>query len=545
MEKPLKLNNANKNKYEITAAAYLRVSTTKQGEEGNSIESQLSAAKNYAEYKKWILEDSLIFEEKKPATKVSGKKFDKLNIIDNFRGRTELTELLHKAQRREFKHLIIYSRDRLSRVVEDAIALELFFERCKVKIHYVKEGEDFEDSNPKVKRLLHIIFTSLAEMEINLLSTRVKEGGKACISKGNWPGGKVPFGYVADRHLGDLQDKKKNYTKLKVSELESKLVKKIFDLYASGLGYRKIAKEMNEKYSFIKWSKSKVEAIIKNETYTGQMLWDRRGGRRNPGKHDYEPIKSYLSDENIIINKDHWNEILQERCQRAENKDPFYYDTEYILKGKLICSKCKRAMKPKYPGVNRNTVYKCANNKKERKKCNIIIPCSIAEDEFMKYLTMDLFKFQNTDRFWECYNLEFDKRVEDIVSTIDLVTDKEKETEETLNKIKNQIEVEKEQNLKEIFQLQYAVYGNLMENYKRTREMLKTKLKVKKMARGEFDNIVYMFIPALFMKPNMKEITRIRREFIVNFIDTIEIEYDKENKKANIKEIVFLPPEFI
>lgn len=130
------------------AAAYSRVSTEKQGKEGHSIKSQIEYAEKYAERNGWELPNCFKFNEEKPATYGEGHEVDEYSIIESFSSRPQLTEILKRAQNREFAHLIVYSRDRLSRVVQDSIVLELFFRRYGVEVHYVKEGDDFGDSSP-------------------------------------------------------------------------------------------------------------------------------------------------------------------------------------------------------------------------------------------------------------------------------------------------------------------------------------------------------------------------------------------------------------
>lgn len=217
------------------AAAYLRVSSERQKKEGFSIEAQELLAQEYSKSNNWILSDNLIFREDSPAAKVDGQSFESTFMNERFKDRPELCRLLDAAQRNVFKHLIIQSRDRFARSVEDMIALELFLRACKIDVHYVKEGENFDNPDPtkeeesesksrnQINRLLHIVFTSLAEMEIDLLSTRVRDGAKACVSRGNWPGGRPPFGYVLD-----TAGKK---TVLEKSSMESTLVTEVFNLY--------------------------------------------------------------------------------------------------------------------------------------------------------------------------------------------------------------------------------------------------------------------------------------------------------------------------
>lgn len=544
MEKQLKSNIAEDKNDGYKVAAYVRVSSIRQSEEGYSIENQLKAISEYVEKKGWDLEQT--YEESEPATNAEDKRRGKLSFIDSFKSRPQLSRLLQEAQKRSFQHLVVYSRDRLARDVEDAMALEIFFEKYNIQIHYAKAGEDFENTNPKIKRLLNIIFTSLAEMEINLLSSRVKEGSKAAISKGNWAGGKVPLGYIPFQYEDYSKGSNKKSTRLKVSELDSSFIKKIFELYSRGYGYRKIADIMNKEYGFIPWTKSKVEAIIKNKTYTGQIFWDRRGGRRNPNRHNDNPLCSPLDKSNIIIDEVFWEDVNNEREARNIRKDAYYYyDTDYILKDKLVCSKCKRIMKAKYPGVNKTSVYRCANTKDERVICNTIIPCNIAEEAFLKYIRESIFEFENTSKFWRLYEAGFNKRLRSYKSIINRLEKRKKSSENIMKDIHHCMRKEEDEALLTAFEIQLSVYRNLISKYDETLEMLKKKTDVVQNSREEIESIVNLFLPSLFTDIKLKNIKRIRREFIVRFIDNIEVKYDKMSKEITINKIVFLPPELM
>ncbi|MCT4620747.1 MAG: recombinase family protein [Marinisporobacter sp.] len=534
-----------KNNKDVTAAAYLRVSLARQSKEGHSLDAQMEKIKAFIQENTLELPSNLIFKDEKPATKVEGREIDEVSIIDSFSERPALTELLKKAQQKAFRHLIIYSRDRLSRVVEDTFALELFFKSCNIKVHYIRDGENFDETKSEISRLLHIVFASLAEMEGNLLSSRVKDGGKACIAKGRWAGGRIPFGYTPAYHKSQSSNRKKWYTTLEKSEFESKFIEEIFNLYLSGMGYRKIAQVMNQKYGFIAWSKSKIEAIIKNETYTGQIAWDRRGGRRNPKRRNCDPMLSPLEPQNIMIDKECWNEIIRERQQRSKNKDAHYYDTPFILKDKIECTKCGRLMKPRNPGTKKRNVYRCANTAEERKICNIIIPSELVEKEFTKHMSKNIFNIKNTDIFWREYDKEFDKRVSDYLEMINEINQKIQKYKELLQKIQEHIDNEKDEYLIEALHTQHVIYHGLIEKYKEALILLKQKKNVTKKTREELDEIVQKFIPGLFIEEDFEELTRIRREFVIRFVHKVVVAYEKDEKKVSINQIEFTPPEFI
>lgn len=528
------------------AAAYLRVSTSRQKEEGYSIDFQLEKAHDYADKNGWKLEKPLVFEEQKPATKIEGQHISEENLIGSFRERPALTELLIRAQKKEFSHLIIYSRDRLSRVVEDSIALESYFKSLNINIHYTKAGENIEDTESEMGRLLHLVFTSMAEMEGNILSSRAKTGGEACVKQGRWAGGKIPLGYVPVYHKNGVEDRKKWHTTLEKSEFESGLIEEVFTLYLRGMGYVKIANIMNEKYGFIHWSKGKIEAIIKNRTYTGRITWNRRGGRRRANNRNRNPIISAIEHENSIVNEDVWNEIVKERNNRNSSKDGAYYNTRFILKDKIVCAKCNNPMKSKNQGKNKADIYYCTSSIKVKKEHGCVnIPARLIEDIFIDYMKSQIFNMKSTEVFYNDYKERFDKIHLKYSKMNEEAKKRINECEEYLRKIEEKTVDEKDEYLLEALNTQSIIYRQLRDQYEQAIAYVEEKSRISRKNKEELNEIMKNFIPGLFLTEKNETIVRIRREFIICFVDKIVAAYDKENKIAKINKIEFLTPDFI
>lgn len=526
------------------AVAYIRVSTTKQKELGHSIEVQKDFAKEYAKKNHWILEDDLIFIEDKPATRSYGNEINKNSLLESFSSRPEFHKLMVEAQNQNFKHLIIHSRDRLSRSLEESIILNVYFEKCKIKIHYTKEGENLNNEDEKINRLLQVILSSIAELEANNLAIRVKEGNRACLAKGLWPGGKAPLGYYRKRVLSE--NSKRPHSFLVKSDFESKIVKKVFEYYLQGLGYKNIAYKMNEEFAFIHWTKSKVESIIKNQSYTGKIAWDRRGGRRS-GKIHEEIYLSPLNKDNIIVEQSIWDSIKGIRKERCETRDAFYYNTPFIFKGKLVCAKCNKFMKPKNPGKNKTKVYKCAHTKDDRNQCNCIIPAHAIEEEFIKYMK-NIFKIKDYEYFWSIYNDEFTKRISEYKNNMNSINEKLIECNNTLNKLKIFIQNEENRQIVKALETQHKFYYKLINEYKHTKDLLEKKHNTQKLSKEVLTNLINKSIPSIFIKDdaiNDENMKIKQRAFINLFINKIFVDYNSITKQIQSIKIEILPSEFI
>jgi site-specific DNA recombinase len=408
---------------ENKAIAYVRVSTKRQKEK-NSIPYQIDLAKKFVDkYNKDILadiedstdkkssfiylDDAMIFEEVRPASTVSNKPLTD-DLIDSLGDRPELQEILYRAEKREFGHLIVQSRDRLSRNFEQFITLKYILKKNNITIHYCRPGENLDFEDAKINRFVDNILGSVAALESDIISVRVKSGSKQCIENGNWAGGRPPLGYLIERYKAE--EKKRPVARLKTSYYERNQVLKVYSLYNLGFSYREIAEKINHELNENIWTKSKVEGILKNQTYTGYITWNRRGGRRKPGKHSGPYTTSKFNENICFISKDHWESIEKLRTYKKELNDPKYFDTPYLLKNKLICGTCNNKLKTKNYGRNSSgenvCVYRCTNL--SDKKSEIILRKTEIENIVFSKIKEELNNI-DVNSIWSTYSIELEK----------------------------------------------------------------------------------------------------------------------------------------
>lgn len=514
------------------AATYIRVSDRRQSD-GFSEENQLDKAIKYAEEKNLILEDDLIFKEEVSASMPQNITIIEEKEEDNFYLRPELQKMLITAKESKFTELIIYSRDRLSRNVEAALLIENILNRCGVTIHYTKPGETLNSDNTNINRLMHLILSSIAEFEGNVLSSRVKDGNKACFEKGFWPGGKAPLGYTLD--IINISDSKTN-SKLEISNLDKIYIEEIFQLYLIGNGYITIAKIMNLKYPSIKWTKSKIEYIVKNQTYTGQIAWDRRGGRQNPVKHKnfyLSPINKDLS----IITKDTFNEIIDIRNKRALTCDPCMYTTPFILKNLLFCGTCKKKMLAKNPGKNKENVYMCECITKQNTKLRI--PQSYVEYYFFNYLNQ-LFSTKNKDNLEKYYKeyadnlnskkLEYETALLELESRMDNL-------QKYIANLEYEVIVTKDHAIIEAINNQILLHKNIYSEYENLKADFKNKIELLTPTLDNYISIREKLLTEIFSHND--EYLNLKRRFVLEFIERIDIVFDKTTKQIRDLNITF------
>ena len=146
------------------AMAYVRVSTTRQAEEGNSLATQQARIRRYAEMRGLrLLSRDIVIDDG-----VSGG----IPFQDRAGGRL----VMQKAETGEYGHLIAMKLDRLSREQVDAVQTIDLLEDMGVAIHFVDWfGSSINTRSPQGRFLLQMV-ASLAEMERGLISERTREG---------------------------------------------------------------------------------------------------------------------------------------------------------------------------------------------------------------------------------------------------------------------------------------------------------------------------------------------------------------------------------
>ena len=140
---------------------YIRVSTVRQVEEGNSIASQMEAITNYA--------------------KSRGLKLLSRHVVidDGSSGGTPIWErkkakrLLKMVESGDFQHLIVTKLDRMFRLTSDAIMTIDELKEEGIALHIIDMGGQSLDTSSAMGQFIMRFVASVAELE---LIDRTKEG---------------------------------------------------------------------------------------------------------------------------------------------------------------------------------------------------------------------------------------------------------------------------------------------------------------------------------------------------------------------------------
>lgn len=308
-------------------AIYARVSTEEQADFGYSIDAQLDTLRTYCN----LHQKSIVGEYVDRG--VSGKSIE---------GRYELQKLLRDAKQGLFDEVLVWKINRISRRTIDL--LKIVDELSQQKITFRSFSENFETETAMGKFALQML-GAVGELERNTIVDNVKMGMRQRARTGQWNGGKV-LGYRSSQAV--LGQRHRRDSTLEIVPEEAAIVRKIFELYASGKGLKAIANQLNREGCSTKrgnaFSTDSIKQIILNPVYVGKIRFNQFENwneRRRKGKNDTPIIVD--GEHEPIISEELWEKVqlLQKSKAVASSRT---FDGKYTLTGLLRCPQCGAAM---------------------------------------------------------------------------------------------------------------------------------------------------------------------------------------------------------
>ena len=284
----------------MVAAIYCRKSTEQHvADDQKSIARQLEHARTYAGRKGWAVDDRFVFAD----DGISGAEFGAK--------RPGLLRLMNAlAPRPPFSILIMSEESRLGREsIEVAYLLKQIIAAGVRVFFYLEDRERTLDS--PVEKVMLSIQAMADEMEREKARQRMVDTMSRKAKAGHVTGGRC-FGYenVVVYAGVDAQGRpRRSHVEHRVLEPEAAVVRRIFELAASGLGQPAIAKQLNAEGVLAPnsqqgrpraWVQSSVNAVLWRERYKGVIVWnktqkrDRWGQRRtrDRGAADWIAVES-------------------------------------------------------------------------------------------------------------------------------------------------------------------------------------------------------------------------------------------------------------
>lgn len=399
---------------------YIRVSTERQVE-GYSIEGQIIQIEQYCQFNGYELVD--IYADRG----ISGKSMN----------RPELQRMLNDAKNGKLDCVMVYKTNRLARNTSDLLTIVEELHRQNVEFFSLSERMEVKNSTGK---LMLQILASFSEFERNTILENIYTGQYQRALEGYYQGN-LPLGY------NNIPDNKKE---LMINQHEANIVKYIFESYAKGHGYRKIANALNHKGYVTKkgnpFSISAISYILSNPFYIGKIQFAKYkdwNDKRRKGLND-KPVIAEVKH-TPIINQELWDKV-QTRKNQVSQKPQVHGKGTNLLTGIIFCEKCGAA----YAASNTtNTLkdgtkkriryYSCSNFRNKGSK--VCSANSVRADVIEKYVMDQILEIVKSDKVLKQVVERVNQENQiDVAALNDDIAYKQQQFDEINTKLKNLIQ---------------------------------------------------------------------------------------------------------
>ncbi|WP_353745797.1 cassette chromosome recombinase CcrB [Staphylococcus aureus] len=359
-------------------AIYVRVSTEIQSTEGYSITGQINQIEEYCQFNNFKVVD--VYADRG----ISGKSMN----------RPALQRMLEDAKNGHIDCVMVYKTNRLARNTSDL--LKIVEDLHKQNVEFFSLSERMEVSTSSGKLMLQVL-ASFAEFERNNIVDNIFMGQTIRAKEGYYQGN-IPYAY------DKVPDSKHE---LMINQHEANVVKYIFESYAKGHGYRKIANALNHKGYVTKkgnpFSISAVTYILSNPFYVGKIQFAKYkdwNDKRRKGLNDKPVIAE--GKHTPIISQTLWDKV-QARKKQVSEKPQIHGKGTNILTGLISCPQCSASMSAsttvntlKDGTKKRIRYYSCSNFRNKGSK--VCSANSVRADVIEKYVMDQILETVKSDK---------------------------------------------------------------------------------------------------------------------------------------------------
>ena len=282
--------------------------------------------------------------------------------------RPELLRLLDDCKAGKIDLVLTKSISRFSRNTTDCLEMVRTLSAHRVGIFFERENINTQTMDDE---FLLSILGSLAESESLSISENEKWSIRKRFLKGTYRQGMAPYGYsIADG-------------KLVIDEETAPVVRFIFNEVCAGKGSSIIAKELNARGASPmisnRWSPVSINAILRNERYVGDVLYQKTFSDSNYNRH----LNNGDCDQ--FLHRDHHEAIIsreqfaqaqaileQHRLEKGIDSEACDYRKRYLFTGILVCSECGSRLKRvvrKEKNKEDRIYWACKKHKKDINGC--------------------------------------------------------------------------------------------------------------------------------------------------------------------------------
>ena len=272
------------------AALYMRVSSTKQVKEGDSISAQRDALTKYAKDKGMIIAGEFLDDG------ISGTRAD----------RDELSRLLDDVRAGKIDIILITKLDRLYRNIKHYLNMMEVLD--KYHVGWLAIWESIYDTTTPQGRLIVNSMMSIAQFEAENTGQRIRQVQAYKLSQKEVISGTTTAGYkIENKHL--------------VPDENAEYVKAAFEMYSACSNINEVMRTYGGKYG-MPTSKPAFRRMLKSPIYIGEH---------------YSGIKDFCP---AIVPSDLWEDVQRKLKMniRMNQKNTF------IFSGLIRCAECGRVM---------------------------------------------------------------------------------------------------------------------------------------------------------------------------------------------------------
>ena len=329
--------------HQEVAIIYVRSSTTQQGTEGTTLETQTESCEELVRHRGYKLPPENLLIEMESAAFLERPVFEKL---------------LTKVNNREVDVVVSHDPDRLTRDPRDSINILHTFQQAGVRLEFVHGPSD---TSPEGQLLMYVLGFSAQKERLQFME-RAERGKRAVARAGRMPatGGVGLYGYDYDP-----------VQKCRViNEIEALVVRQMFQWAMDGFSTYRIACMLNEanipSKTGKKWSQSRAKRTLQNVAYTGIQYYGKFRHRKVAGNKRIvteKPISDAILVEGFtprLICPDFWNEV-QERIKTRPGR--WSREGPHVPHDRVYQVLEVRSPRGRLDALPRSRYYRCTNTR--------------------------------------------------------------------------------------------------------------------------------------------------------------------------------------
>ena len=259
-------------------------------------------------------------------------------------------KMIQDANNKEFDAIIVYTNDRFSRDIQQQLG---YFEKLlllDVKIISVNENYS-DDSSGFLQRIINYAMNAWYPRQ---LAEKIKDGNKAKdnkireTGKATFYGGKTAYGYTT------IKGSRQGERIFTINEEEADVVRKVFDWYLSGMGYKNIIAKLNKmgikRRNGESFTTDGIRFMLKHEPYTGVFIRHTNHSNLFYSKNKKE-IRSKFEEEiriensmPVIIDAEKFAAVQKKLAGNKDEGKRKRAKKLYLLSGIIYCGKCGSVM---------------------------------------------------------------------------------------------------------------------------------------------------------------------------------------------------------